>query len=279
MRSFRLGTTSFVYRAGWSENVRRLVGRVQDVELLCFEANAPDDLPTTREVAELRALRDAHGLTYSVHTPLSASLASSDDARRREGVDSVLRVMEATGALAPDAYVLHVYLGEREHDTGCHAEVAAWLDAWRERASQSLEEILSRSGVPARDLCVESLDYDLALLEPVLARHGVSLVLDIGHLYRDEPGSNAAASGPAPALRACIERYLPRTRIVQWHGTDPNDRDHRSLAHYPAKDARWLLRTLIERRFSGALTLELFREDDFETSLSLVNGWLAELGA
>ncbi len=33
----RIGTTSFVFPASWAENVRRLAGRVDDVEILVFE--------------------------------------------------------------------------------------------------------------------------------------------------------------------------------------------------------------------------------------------------
>ncbi len=44
---FRLGATSFVYPAGWADNVERLIIEtpVRDVELLFFEADRPDQLP------------------------------------------------------------------------------------------------------------------------------------------------------------------------------------------------------------------------------------------
>ncbi len=260
MRGFRIGTTSFIYRAGWHENVARLAGRVEDIELLCFEADQPSDLPGTAELSAIAARRAEHGFTLSVHTPLSASLASSDEARRRDGVASVLRVIEATRSLAPEAYVLHVYLGDGEGDPGRPSD----LPAWRARAALSIEELLLR-GVPASSLCIESIDYDLTWLEPLLVDFELPVALDIGHLHRD-----------GRALREFVDRFLPRTRIVQWHGTDPGDRDHRSLAHYPTQDARWLLRTLCERKYTGVLTLEVFREDDFEESLALVHGLLHE---
>jgi sugar phosphate isomerase/epimerase len=261
VRSFRIGTTSFIYRAGWHDNVARLGGRVEDVELLCFEAAQSSVLPSGQELSALATTRDAHGLSFSVHTPLAASLASESEARRRDGVDSVLRVLEGTRPLAPEAYVVHVYLGDCEHDPNPPTD----LPAWRARAARSFEELFRR-GVSPSSLCVESIDYDFALLEPLLVDLGLAVALDIGHLHRD-----------GRALRECIDRYLPKARIVQWHGTDPEDRDHRSLLHYPEDDARWLLRTLCERRYTGVLTLEVFREDDFEESLALVQRWLQEV--
>ena len=42
---FRLGTTSFIYPAGWAENVARLAPLVDEVELLFFESQIPGSLP------------------------------------------------------------------------------------------------------------------------------------------------------------------------------------------------------------------------------------------
>jgi hypothetical protein len=80
-------------------------------------------------------------------------------------------------------------------------------------------------------------------------------------------------------LREQVLRYLPQTRIVQWHGTEPGGRDHRSLAHFPREQSSWLLDTLLKHDFTGTLALEVFRPDDFETSLRIVHELLAELEA
>jgi sugar phosphate isomerase/epimerase len=253
MRSYRLGSTSFVYPGSWRHNVERLAGRVQDIELLFFEVDGPDALPQADELAALAALKAQHQLSYSLHTPLAASLASGDDARRRDGVRMVRDALTAASGLRPEAYVVHVYQGDQEHD----GVVPSDLDAWRRRAARSLHEILAL-GVPAERLCVELIDYDFALIEPVVSELGLSIALDIGHLHRD-----------GRKLRDNVLRYLPRTRLIQWHGTEPNGRDHRSLAHFPQADALWLLQTLQQQRYAGVLTLEVFRPDDFESSLAL----------
>jgi sugar phosphate isomerase/epimerase len=262
MRKFRIGATSFVHPASWIDNVERLIGRVEDVELLLFDIEGPEGLPSEAERAALRACKARAALTYSVHMPLAPSLASQNEARREAGVASVLRALAVARELHADSIVFHVYLGDHEGD---HAPSDP--DAFRARASRSIESILA-TGIDPRTLCVEQLDYDLAWLWPVIERYGLSIALDVGHLHRD-----------ARDLREQVLRYLPQTRIVQWHGTEPGGRDHRSLAHFPREQSLWLLDTLLKANFTGTLTLEVFRPDDFETSLRIVHELLAELAA
>lgn len=260
---FRIGTTSFVYHerparadggGSWLANVERLAGRVDDVEILLFEHG---EGPDADEVAALAAWKPRADLSYTVHTPLDASLASEDADRRARSIDWVWDAIERGRPLAPEGYIVHVYLGDHEQDTA-----PADLAAWRRRAAASLEALLAR-GVAAAELCVETLDYDFAHLEPVIADLGLSVALDVGHLDRDGRDE-----------RAVIERNLHRTRAIQWHGVDRAGRDHRSLVHYPADKARWLIDALSER-YRGVVTIEVFREADFEESLALVHALVA----
>jgi sugar phosphate isomerase/epimerase len=259
MRRFRLGATSFVYPAGWLSNVERLIGRVQDVELLFFAPEGASGLPDARELRGLAELRAQHSLSYSVHTPLSASLASEDEARRAAGVRDVLRVIDATRPLEPSAFVVHVYLGDEEGGARPND-----LEAFRERAARSLRELLLH-GVAPHELCVEYLDYDLDVLAPVIQQLELSVALDIGHLLRD-----------GRDWRTILGRYLPRTRLVQWHGTEPGGRDHKGLEHVPPETARAIIGALLSARYTGVLTLEVFEEQAFERSLALVHAWLEE---
>jgi sugar phosphate isomerase/epimerase len=258
----RIGTTSFIYPGGWLDNVQRLGPLVDDIEILFFEAHGTGAFPGREECRGLlRAKRD-HALTYSLHTPLSASLASEDEARRRSGVEAVLRAIDVASVFEPENIVVHVYHGEQEHAAVRPTDIAAW----RERAARSLAEVVA-AGVPPQRLCVELLDYDYGLIEPVVDALELSVALDVGHLVRD--GRNELE-----VLR-CL---LPKTRIVQWHGTDPSGRDHRSLEHYPVEKARALLRALGESGYQGVLTLEVFRVADFESSRAVLARLLAEAG-
>lgn len=255
---FRVGATSFVYADGWLANVERLAGRVRDVEILFFEVNDPGCLPTAAELKGLALWKVRGDLTYTLHTPLDASLASEDETRRRGGVEKVCRAINAARPLNPHSYVVHVYLGDREHD-----RPPSDLKAWRLRATRSLEEIIA-SGIGPETLCVESIDYDFALVEPVIEALGLSVALDVGHLHRD-----------GRLQEDVIARNLHRTRVIQWHGTDPTGRDHRSLSFFPTDRARLLVDMLLSAGFAGVLTLEVFREDDFEESLAILGSLLS----
>lgn len=249
---FRLGTTSFIHPGGWLFNVERLAPRVEDVELLFFEVEQPDDLPQPAEVDALVACKERFGLSYTVHTPLAASLASENEQRRRQSVDQVRRSLDFASELQPDGYVVHVYLGDREGDVR-----PSDLRAWRSRAGRSLAALCQT--VPASRLCVETLDYDFGLLEPVVDELGLSVAVDIGHLHRDR----------AP-LRDVLLRNLHRTRMIQWHGTNAAGRDHRSLAFFPRSEASWLIDTLDREAYTGVLTIEVFAERDLDESLAVV---------
>jgi sugar phosphate isomerase/epimerase len=260
---YRVGTTSFVYPARWLENARRLAGRVDDVEILLFDPPTPASLPSQVEIAALARLGRDTGLTYTVHTPIGFALASEDPARRAVAVDAAAQAVRAAALLAPRAVVVHLAPGEREGDPP-----PADVDAFRRRAAASLRQVLAATGLAPSTLCLETLEYDFALAEPVVEELGLSVALDVGHLARD-----------GVPFDAVVARNLARTRVVQWHGTDPSGRDHRSLRHYPRAEGLRLLRTLHAGRFAGVLTLEVFGEQDFEESLAVLAALEEEVAA
>jgi sugar phosphate isomerase/epimerase len=243
----RVGTTSFIHPGSWLHNVQQLGPRFDDIEILFFEAAG---FPDAEECRALARCKQHYGLSYSLHTPLEASLASADTGRREASVDAVRRAVEAASAFDPEHYVVHVYLGDGERDPQPPRD----LDAWRERAASSLRQLLAH-GLAPRQLCVEALDYDFALLHPVIEALDLSIALDVGHWVRD--GRDELSE---------LQRYLPRARLLQWHGTEPGGRDHRSLRHYPTERARALLSALVASQFDGVLTLEVFDAAELASS-------------
>jgi adenosylcobalamin phosphodiesterase len=260
--SIRIGTTSCIWHDYMLPNVRKLAPLVDDVELLLFSVD--EDVPGAADVAELGALKRDHALSYTVHTPLDASLASADERRRQEGIDKVRRAIDWGRPLDPHGYTVHVYLGDREHDPAPPAD----LEAWRDRARRSLETLARE--VPPRALCVECIDYDFALVAPVVRALDLSVALDVGHLLRD-----------GRSLHAAVDQWLRRARILQLHGTRVDQhgvRDHKSLRHAPPAELEWLFSTLAARHFDGVLTLEVFDADDLSESLAVVSSLAKSLG-
>jgi len=250
----RIGTTSCIWHDYMLPNVEKLAPLVDDVELLLFDVER--DVPGAEDVAQMVRLKHEHALSYTLHTPLDASLASADDARRRAGVDKVRRAIDWARPLAPLTHTVHVYLGDGERDPAPPAGAAA-LDAWRERARASLETIVR--DLPPAALSVECIDYDFSLIAPVVRALDLSVALDLGHALRD-----------GLPLAPLVDEWLPRARVLQLHGTRPDGRDHKSLTHAPRAEVEWLLRTLSARQFDGVLTLEVFDPSDLEESLSLL---------
>lgn len=246
MNAFRLGATSYILPDEILPNVRYLVGKVRDVELVLFEVDhGPNNLPSAGALAELASLAEAHNLTYTVHLPLDLRLGAGGDPWH-VSMRKANRVIECTRALDPWAYVLHL----DGKDADDHP-------AWVRQAADALEIVAGWAGGPER-LAVENLEgYPLDFFEPVLQRLPVGRCVDVGHLWLD-------GHDPVPYLR----RALPRARVVHLHGV--GSRDHQSLAHVAPGELRAVLECLVEARYTGVVTLEVFNEGDLLSSLEAV---------
>jgi sugar phosphate isomerase/epimerase len=122
-----------------------------------------------------------------------------------------------------------------------------------------LEQVAAWAGAAER-LAVENLEtYPLDFIQPVLDRIPVSRCVDIGHLWLD-------GHDPLPYLRAA----LPRTRVIHMHGIA--ERDHKSLAFMPRQKVRAVWDELLHLNYEGVLTLEIFSEEDFISSLEVIEG-------
>lgn len=256
----RVGATSFVYPADWVSNVRRLAGRVDDIELLFFRARQPGDLPDPSQVEQLRLLRRQGGLTYSIHLPIDLQLAGPESDLRQAAVDEVRRAIDAVRTLAPTCWVLHV---EGRWDEG-HGETPEALERWQERASGSLRQLLA-GGIEPGQLAIESLDYDFGRIRPVIDALGLSAALDLGHELRQ-----------GRSVEQLVMAHLDRAPVIHLHGVDERGQDHRAISAFPEETGRWLLDTLAARRWPGALTLEVFDLMRLELSLDTLARWSRE---
>jgi len=261
MLPFRIGTSSYIITEDILPNVRFLAGKVRDVELVLFELDdGTSNLPGPELIEELNRLALANDMSYTVHLPLDLRLGA-DGGEQHVSLFKAHRVIEATRALHPWAYVLH--LDGKEVQQGAAAEDLA---RWQDRSARALELVAGWAGSPSL-LAVENLEgYPVNFLDAVLARVPVSRCVDVGHLWCD-------GHAPLPFLA----QALPRTRVIHIHGID--GRDHKSLAHVPPEQLDLVLRFLLEKRYSGVLTLEIFSEEDFNSSLHAMADSLARIGS
>lgn len=249
---FRLGTTSYIIPDDILPNARYLAGKVRDIELILFEVdNGPNNLPSAEVIDELSQIGTEHDLTYTVHLPLDLKLGD-DSSEQDQSLIKARRVIECTRGLNPWAYVLHLD-GKSVRTSTDSAAVKRWQD----QSVRALEIVSGWAG-GAEKLAVENLEtYPLDFIQPVLDRIRVSRCVDIGHLWLD-------GHDPIPYLQAA----LPRTRVIHIHGLA--ERDHRSLAFMPQEKVRAVWDELIRTQYKGVLTLEIFSEEDFISSLEVI---------
>jgi len=249
---FRLGTTSYIIPADILPNARYLAGKVRDIELILFEVDdGPNNLPSPEVIHELSQIASEHDLTYTVHLPLDLKLGD-DGSEYDQSLVKAKRVIECTRGLDPWVYVLH--LDGKSVRNSTNAEL---IKLWQDQSIRALE-IVSEWAGGAEKLAVENLEtYPLDFIQPVLDRIPVSRCVDIGHLWLDD-------HDPNPYLQAA----LPRTRVIHIHGIA--ERDHRSLAFMPQEKVRAVWDELIRTKYEGVLTLEIFSEEDFVSSMEVI---------
>ena len=101
--------------------------------------------------------------------------------------------------------------------------------------------------------------YPLDFILPVINRVPVSRCVDVGHLWLD-------GHDPLPYLHEA----LARTKVIHIHGIA--ERDHKSLAHTPPEKLKAVIGLLKRVNFSGVMTLEVFGEEDFLSSMETLKG-------
>jgi sugar phosphate isomerase/epimerase len=249
---FRLGTTSYIIPDDLLPNARYLAGQVRDIELILFEVDdGPNNLPSTEVIDELKKIAQENDLTYTVHLPLDLKLGE-DGSERDQSLVKAKRVIDCTGRLDPWAYVLH--LDGKAVRTSTDAEL---VNRWQDQSVRALEIVSGWAGSPEK-LAVENLEtYPLDFIQPVLDRIPVSRCVDVGHLWLD-------GHDPLPYLQAASLR----TRVIHMHGIA--ERDHRSLRFMPHEKVRTVWNELIRLNYDGVLTLEVFSEEDFLSSIEVI---------
>jgi sugar phosphate isomerase/epimerase len=253
---FKICTTSFIYPDHYIPNVKMLGPYLDEIELLLFESQGIEALPSKTVITELCRLAGEFNLSYNVHLPTDISISDPDPARQQHAVETMMRVMELVRPLDASSLILHVPFGDKSHN----GSIAA---IWRDRVYQNLEKILSV--VENKNIiAVETLDYPLDLLEDIIVDLDLTICLDLGHLmvYGYD-------------LIKVYNKYGFRTGVIHLHGVE-NSRDHMTLERLSEKLASTVLEVL--KRFSGVVSLEVFSFEDLSSSLKfLENHWGEEL--
>jgi sugar phosphate isomerase/epimerase len=249
---FRIGTTSYIIPDEIVPNVRFLAEQVDDVELVLFEVdNGPNNLPDEATLQELRRLAGQFSLTYTVHLPLDLRL-TGEEGQMHVSLQKAKKVIDCTRTLDPFDYVLHLDGRELLASTDPQVQIE-----WNRQALKSLQAVSEWVG-DKRRLAVENLEnYPPSTWDEAIQASGVSRCIDIGHLWRD-------GHDPLKFMAA----HLAETRVIHIHGID--GRDHKSLAHIPRAELGRVMNYLVQVKFNGVVTIEVFNEDDFRSSVESI---------
>ena len=244
MFPFRLGTTSFIYPAGYTQNIERIGPFLDEIELLFFESS-PSAWPTTAQLSEIAGLGKRFGLQYNIHLPLDISLGHRNQRVRQAAVETVCRLYELTNALTPTTWTLHLQLAADPADAKAVAD-------WRQRTLESLQLLLT-CHIPPHRLSLENLNYPIEWIDQISQQTECRMCLDVGHLLVRRTD-----------ISAVYRRYAERIDVIHLHGVR-NGRDHLSLAELKKQDCRWIPEMLAA--FAGCVSLEVFSLGHLLTSL------------
>ena len=245
---FGIGTTSFIYPDDYVPNVKMLGPYLENIELLLFESQHTDALPSKQVITELACLAADFDLTYNVHLPTDISISSRDPQRQNRAVDTILKVVERVTPLAPTTLTLHVDYDENsfEPDT---------VESWQERVINNMG-ILLATGIPGRHFSVENLDYPFELLAPIMAELDLAACLDCGHLilHGDD-------------LQTFFNTYSANITIIHLYGVAQNHY-HGPLDQLANKFIAPIMNLLAQ--FKGEVSLEVFSLAHLEASLTFM---------
>ncbi len=255
--SFKLGTTSFIFPDHVIPNVKKLGRFFDEIEILCFESQPKEVLPSNEDVKTLLYLSRKWDVSYNIHLPLDVSLTSESLSKRQTACDTILKVMDLFAPLNPTTYTLHLDLGlelkkDMKNQTG--------LKNWRKIARHSLGSIVSKISRPDI-ISIETLDYPFFLIDSLVEELDLSVCLDVGHQIKY-----------GYDLLETYEKHLSRVSIIHLHGVaflEQKIKDHTSLDQLPEQYFRQI-QTVLEK-FSGVVSLEVFNLENLNRSLSFLS--------
>lgn len=248
---FPLGCPSFVYRAGYVENVRHLAPFVDEIQLLFFESRTPESLPAPALIRELRSLAVAQDISYNVHLPTDLFPAHPDPVERHYAAETLKQMLHCLAPLDPTTFTLHV----NPNPNTCQ-QIS--LPRFQQYATETLEGVLS-SGLPCRKISVENVADQLEKADPVIRELDLSVCMDVGHLM-------ACNFDVAKFYR----RWKDRISIVHLHGVDGRT-DHlplNRLSHRKMGQAMAII-----TRFNGPVTVEVYAHEALNASLDHLRTW------
>ena len=249
---FRVGCTSYVIADDILPNVKRMAPIIDDIEIVLFESSDISNLPTSNDIAQMKALADQYCITYTVHLPIDYTVGTTISNVASRFCEEVQRILDIFSELNPYAYIMHLDGVSADDET---TESVRWHNC----CSKLLESLVQSAGDKSNLLCIENLAYPWHWHADLVINYGLATCIDIGHLWINY----------AESWQKQVEAMLPFSRVIHLHGAY-NGVDHLSLKKVRTELLGEVLQMMCDSKYTHVVTLELFNEMDTLESLDLV---------
>nr|WP_319495249.1 cobamide remodeling phosphodiesterase CbiR [uncultured Desulfobacter sp.] len=249
-RTFKLGTTSFIYPDHIIPNVKKIGPFFDEIELLVFESKPESVVPSQNDVKELAELSGDLDLTYNVHLPTDVSLGASNPQLRRDAADTLKQVIERFSIAPVTHFTLHLEMDKPQASTDA-------IKRWQNNARQGLDLLVPDLEDPAK-IGVETLWYPPDLFKDLIDEFGLSVCADLGHHVKY-----------GYDISSTFERFGPKINLIHLHGVETRlepPRDHVGLDRMDAGEFKKIIDHL--KHYTGTVSLEVFKLAHLQGSLA-----------
>lgn len=256
-RKFKIGTTSFIIPDHIVPNVRLLGPFFDEIELLIFESQPEESIPSKKDVKTLLSLSRDLDVAYNIHLPTDVSLCDASKEKRQIAADRILFIMDRLSMLCPSSHTLHL---EMDRNTQMRLNNQDQAKKWIDDARDGLERFLSRLADVSL-ICVETLDYPFEIIAPLVEDFNLGVCIDAGHHIKY-----------GYDFLETYSRHRHKTSIIHLHGVDfscDNPRDHSGLDKLP-DNYHGRIEALLND-FLGTLSLEVFNKKSLNRSLNYLS--------
>jgi len=248
-KNFKLGTTSFIYPDNIIPNVKKLGLKFDEIELLIFESEPFDVIPSKTEINELAKLSDQLNVSYNVHLPIDISITDPLQNNRNKAIETIKRVVDLFSRLNPTSYTLHLDFHKEFRTTKN-------IDPFKEICFNSLYKLLA-SGIDSQSISLETLDYPFEYLDQVIEELDLSVCVDIGHVIRY-----------GYDLEAIFQTHGSRIPVVHLHGVDTSVKPMKDHLCLDKMDKELFLKIIkILNGFTGTVSIEVFNKETLDGSI------------
>jgi len=151
MFPFKICTTSFIYPDHYIPNVRMLGPYMDEIELLLFESQKADSIPSKAVIAELGQMGREFGLSYNVHLPTDIFISDRNSERQKIALETMARTIDRVNPLDPSALILHLPYCEKSFSDPD-------VRNWQNRVFQNLSKLIS-AVQSNKIIAIETLEY------------------------------------------------------------------------------------------------------------------------